>query len=257
MYNAALIILLVAVSAASEKYRKRRNPDYLKKTAGDDRKFFEHYLISRDDRFGACVRFNGKNFTIAELVYQHLRCDLVHEAHMAKADLGVSYELISINNGRIFVGFGTLAALIDVLENDPEKTAQTSLGSSFSGLLPDEADFPTYVKNVDALEAKVIALKEEFDLSNGRISILKQIVVSAGPKFLMSSAKVEISKLVNDDWRKVMVWAGMNGGAETGLRLTAYPIVSGSEYNSEAPLEFTDHGVAVLKRLARHYVSKY
>jgi len=142
-----------------------------------------------------------------------------------------------------------LAALIDVLENDPEKTAQTSLGSSFSGLLPDEADFPTYVKNVDALEAKVIALKEEFDLSNGRISILKQIVVSAGPKFLMSSAKVEISKLVNDDWRKVMVWAGMNGGAETGLRLTAYPIVSGSEYNSEAPLEFTDHGVAVLKRL--------
>ncbi|MEM5521874.1 hypothetical protein [Sulfitobacter sp. AS59] len=95
MYNAALILLLVAVSGASEVRRKEVNGK--KKFPGDDRKYFLDFLNRADERFSDTVFFLGKPHQISLIFCKYLRCDLFHEAKINFGELNGSMKLISID----------------------------------------------------------------------------------------------------------------------------------------------------------------
>jgi len=242
MYNAALLMLMIAVSGASEAYRKRECPGQRKRN-GDDSKYFIQYLEQGDSCFSDLVTFEEEEYSVAELFYKKLRCELVHEAAFQSGEYDSSFNIIGVSGGSLVVGFAALSAVQEILVNDP-----------FVYLDDRSFDVPVRVKDGIDIDQRGEFLKSKFGLSDGRIWILRELVVSLGPVFLKNADQCAIDARLNGGWSKAATRAGLNGGAFTGLSIGPDPYLLISE---DSGIHATELGYRVLKELAEDYVAKY
>src|SRR4051812_28411583 len=109
LYEPALILLLVAFAAASERYRKDKTGN-AKKKPGDDKKSFCLYVTSQMSMPG----------DIAITLYKDLRCEIIHEATTSAGVWSSSANnFLDTKSGRITFGVQLLSALMRAVKHDP------------------------------------------------------------------------------------------------------------------------------------------
>lgn len=89
---------------------------------------------------------------------------------------------------------------------------------------------------------------------------MEELLVQLGPKFLLESDPNKIQERLQGSWASVMRWSGFNGGANSGLLHTKFPLIEFSgEINPSNydTIRLTDHRIFILKKLSEHFVSKY
>lgn len=241
LYEPALILLLVAVAAAAERYRKHHTGGASKKR-GDDRKWFVGYVNTSPTLGLVPLAYNGNRVILSEILYEDLRCELIHEAELRSDDqFSDAPHFVKIevkqNRAKLMFGIELLSSLADLLKHDP-------LGrEDFRDML---TEFDNIVEYDSATEKEAFKadLINRYDLSEGRYQILETVITALKPEPLSAMDFDDMAAAIHEKLLPNLAACRLNAGALTGLR---WPAVL-DENN-----RLTQFGYEVLAEMSQHY----
>lgn len=232
LYEPALIILLVATAGASERYR-RHTTGGAKKGNGDDRKWFSNYVSS-----AISVKFGDRH--AADILYQDLRCEIIHEAIIDNSKFDSGPSLMVIDGSKLTFGAGLLASLSELLRTDPlGRDEFRDLLSEFENLI----EFKGNNKNSFLEE-----FAEAHSLTSGRVTILELILRGFRPEPLGQMSYDDMASTFEEKLMPNLRHFGLNGAAIGVLR-------GGWELTSVLDIRgrLTREGFEIIKDLTSHY----
>lgn len=231
-YLGALSVLMLAIAGSSKKRfsKKQRSLKDPEKWMGDG-EAFELFLGGRIAELinglpeesdigtsGINVSFRNKIHTLEYILYKYYRCELVHEAELPK-DVGFSPRseefsapgVTLINNG-FTVGFSLIddgialdTGWIDVFIN---AVVFAPINGSEFGI----EHFRLRAKNGDE-RSFLKEISDKYDLSDGRMRILKLAVQILTPSRVAESSDLELI----GNFQKLVNAGTINSGMITGL----------------------------------------
>jgi hypothetical protein len=263
--EAALIIVLVAIAGAS-----RRKYGIGK---GKDRKFFTRYIHERLNKVfegqGGWMStvisfsFNGKMVNLADVLYDELRCNLIHEAEMpadVKLDSTNPTSSLSIIDGNtVQLGRGWLELLTVAVVHDPDLRP---MFEDMTAHLPKDL---VYQGDEDEQEF-LKQFMDRFYQSEGRLSVIRRFLKLAGVERLNKMSDEQLRAFWDHEIASNPEALGLAGGemsALSTLRADYYNtfIDSGAEAfersfhsrNREGRYRITSNGIAMTRALLERY----
>lgn len=221
----ALTALMLAIAASSRRVfpRGTNSVEKPKEEMGDREAFtlflggrirkllFGHLGGPETGNSGISVRFKGKQYDLAYILYKYYRCELIHNGELPEnIEFAPSQHpepgrlAVSISSGeKMILDYGWIDLLINAVVyaecNGPEFGIKHYRLGQNSGV--DESVFRN-----DAVA--------RFGITPGRYEILKHGVKTIGPHIVRSSKDEEVIA----HFSKVVESGEINGGAITGLR---------------------------------------
>lgn len=240
LHEPALILALVMVAAAAERYR-RHHTENGDKAPGDDRRWFVQYVQQCQ-----CIpkiesrEANGELISeTAVILYKNLRNDVIHEATIDPDLFKRSLFSVSAEGGKQIFGIHIIRDLSEAIRLDPlgrrEFLDQISKFENIVEFVGDETKEDVF-KN----------FTNRFGLTAARMGILELIVTALRPEQLAKASYSEMRALFENQLLPNLHQCGLNSGALTGLRSAKTPILDSSN-------ALTVPGHTIIQELASHY----
>lgn len=200
--EAALILALVAVAAASRVRGFIRGWATTSKGQPADRKWFIDYLVERSHE-----EYAEFNEPMADIVYRHFRCELIHEATSTKQDFGLTgsrvvhvhgpgsfvhsvggQKFFSIVDGRMEFGPGLALAICDLVEFDRDLLS----------LYPERRKFWKYLVHSPFDQAIRSRVEQVLDCTDDEAEALICVLETFGPEAIQNLDR----KMFNTLWEE-------------------------------------------------------